>query len=133
VGARTHVLDASAVLALLLGECGLERVRPNVPTAAISAVNWSEACRRLSGATPRGTGGLIAARHRLSAVGAVIEPFDLSDAESAAGLRGVTRGAGLSLGDRACLALAQRLGVPAVTADRAWADLDVGIEVQLIR
>lgn len=87
---RAFVLDASAVLAVLLDEEGLDRVLPAVPTAAICA-------------------------------------------EAAARLRPATRHAGLSLADRACLALARRLGVPAVTADRAWGDLDVGVEVRLIR
>ena len=44
-----------------------------------------------------------------------------------------TRATGLSLGDRACLALAQRLRVPAVTADREWANVNVGITIQLVR
>ena len=48
-------------------------------------------------------------------------------------LRSVTRHAGLSLGDRACLALGDRLGCPVVTADRVWASLDVGVAIVVIR
>lgn len=60
-------------------------------------------------------------------------PFDAEDACLAGELAGVIREAGLSLADRACLALAGRLGVPAVTADRTWLSLDIGVEVIGIR
>ena len=59
--------------------------------------------------------------------------FTRSLAEQAGGLVARTRSKGFSLGDRACLALAQREGVPAFTADCAWASLDIGIEIRLIR
>ena len=59
--------------------------------------------------------------------------FDLSQAKVAGDLRWLTRVQGLSLGDRACLALARALGLPAMTADRAWAGLEVGIEIRTIR
>jgi PIN domain nuclease of toxin-antitoxin system len=59
--------------------------------------------------------------------------FDREQAYEAGLLRPLTRGAGLSLGDRACLALARRLGLPAFTADRSLEGLGVGIEVQVIR
>lgn len=62
-----------------------------------------------------------------------VVPFDEELAYRAALLRTMTKSAGLSLGDRACLALAERLGVPAVTADRAWGGLQIGIQVDLIR
>ena len=62
-----------------------------------------------------------------------IDPVDADLAIRAAALRGQTRSRGLSLGDRLCLALAQRLGVPVYTADRVWAGLEVGIEVRFIR
>jgi PIN domain nuclease of toxin-antitoxin system len=59
--------------------------------------------------------------------------FDEPQARSAARLRPVTRHAGLSLGDRACLALGDRLGCPVVTADRIWGNLDVGVDIFVIR
>jgi len=62
-----------------------------------------------------------------------VVPFDGLQARTAARLRSTTRHAGLSLGDRACLALADRLGYPVVTADRVWASLEVGIEIIMIR
>jgi ribonuclease VapC len=72
-------------------------------------------------------------RSRTEAYGIVIVPFDPGDAERAGDLHDSTRAAGLPLAERACLALAARLGVPAVTADRAWIGLDVGVEVVCVR
>ena len=62
-----------------------------------------------------------------------IVPFDDELAYDSAGLRPATERLGLSLGDRACLALAKREGLPVLTADRAWSELDIGVEVRLIR
>lgn len=131
------MLDASALLAALLAESGHERVLARLPDASISAVNWSEVAQRVyersveteAHATVRGV------RARLEAVGTRIVPFGTEDAEEAARLRPATRSAGLSLGDRACLALARRLGLPALTADRTWGNLAgvVGAEVEVIR
>ena len=59
--------------------------------------------------------------------------FDEPQARAAARLRFLTRHIGLSLGDRACLALGDRLGCPVVTADRVWASLDVGVAIVVIR
>jgi ribonuclease VapC len=68
-------------------------------------------------------------------LGAAVEvlPFTREDALEVARLRALTRAYGLSFGDRACLALARRLGLPALTAERAWAELDLGIPVEVLR
>jgi len=123
------VLDASAVLALGHREDGAQIVAEYLEGAAISTVNWSEVLRR------SGEKGVVGddLREALVAAEVTFLSFDESDAEMAATLWERTRRMGLSLADRACLALATRLGVPAVTADRAWADLDVGVEIVCIR
>jgi PIN domain nuclease of toxin-antitoxin system len=123
------VLDASAILALGHDEDGAHVVAEQLENAAISAVNWSEVIRRSRerDVDPH------AVRTALADANVVVVPFDESDADTAATLCERTRRAGLSLADRACLALASRLGVPAVTADRAWANLDVDVEVLCIR
>ncbi|MEX2644744.1 MAG: type II toxin-antitoxin system VapC family toxin [Gaiellaceae bacterium] len=123
------VMDASAVLAFVQSEPGSTTVAAAIAGAAMSTVNWSEVCKRLvaHAVEPR------ALRTRLNALGLQLIPFGAEDAESAAALWPTTRHAGLSLADRACLALAQRLGRPALTADRSWLGLDVGVEVRAIR
>ena len=95
----------------------------------MSTVNLSEVLGRLArdGQDP----SVIAARLLDSPIEWV--PFSVSHGARAAALVPVTQAAGLSLGDRACLALAAERGVTAVTADRAWRDLDLGIAVELIR
>jgi PIN domain nuclease of toxin-antitoxin system len=125
----TSVLDASAVLAHGHGEEGAEVVDEYLDGAAISTVNWSEILRR-SG--ERGVQG-PELRAALRDAGVTFVPFVESDAETAARFWESTRRLGLSLADRACLALADRLGVPAVTADRAWTLLDLGVDVVCIR
>jgi ribonuclease VapC len=125
------VLDASALLALVYLEPGHETVAElvNEPGAVMSAVNLSEAVARLSDQ------GWTAERIRLrvSLVSFTSETFDEELGYQAGLLRPLTRHAGLSFGDRACLALAQRLGLPAVTADRSWTTLRLPITVQVIR
>ena len=123
------VLDASAALALLKHEPGGDAVRAHVPGAAISAVNVAEVVDKLSAT------GLDEDKVRefVFTLGAEIVPFDEEFAFATGMLRPLTRHAGLSLGDRACLALAKRLVLPALTADRSWTALDVGVEVRLIR
>jgi PIN domain nuclease of toxin-antitoxin system len=73
------------------------------------------------------------ATRRLGILGLRVEPLAATDAIAAARLWPAARHAGLSLGDRCCLVLAQRLDVPALTTDRAWADLDLALQVELIR
>ncbi len=123
------VLDASAVLALINEEPGAEIVDALLDEATISAVNWSEVIAVLVDA------GFAADRAsaRIAALGLVVIAFDQAQALSAGALRAVTRSAGLSFGDRACLCLAEARHARALTADRRWATLDLTAEVQLIR
>ncbi|HEX7598631.1 MAG TPA: type II toxin-antitoxin system VapC family toxin [Polyangia bacterium] len=124
------VLDASALLAYLQQERGHQVVEPVLGAAAISAVNLSEVLQK-SAAAGVPTAGL---ETDLQAVGVRVQAFDAEDAACAASLWTSTRKLGLSLGDRACLALAQRLHLPAYTADRAWAAVaEPGIVVRLVR
>ncbi len=123
------VLDASALLALLNSESGAESVAAVLPDAVVSAVNLSEVVAKLAEA------GMPekAIRDALQALPLSIAPFDREQAYEAGLLRPSTRGMGLSLGDRGCLRLAQRLGVPALTADKSWGRLAVGVKVRVIR
>ena len=97
--------------------------------AAISTVNWSEICQR---SIARDV-DISELRADTEALGVQLWPFSVEDAEQAAELWSATRHLGLSLGDRACLGLARRLERPALTADRAWLDLDLGVEIRAIR
>jgi ribonuclease VapC len=129
------VLDASALLAYLGEEQGADSVAETIAAGAvISTVNLAEVFSR---STDRGVDAAELAA-RLTAGGLLggaitVEPFTLADAIETARLRPLTRAAGLSQGDRACLALARRLGAPALTADAAWADAKHGVELQQIR
>jgi ribonuclease VapC len=123
------VLDSSAVLAHLNREPGSERAAPLFGDALISAVNLSEVIAKLA---ERGASlGLI--RSALSRYGLQIAAFDEELAERTGALRAKTKAFGLSLGDRACLALAERFALPVLTADRTWKDLNLSIDVQLLR
>lgn len=123
----TVVFDASALLAWLFNEPGGEKIEAALQDAMICSVNWAEVVQK---SIARGTevGGL---REEVEMIGLTILPFDAGDAELAALLW--RRGAHLSLGDRACLALGIRLGLPVWTADRAWATLSTGAKVVAIR
>jgi PIN domain nuclease of toxin-antitoxin system len=123
------VADASAVIALLVGE-PFTRFEPSrLTNASISAVNLSEVLTRLHEiGMPENDAASALGRLNLRVI-----VFDEPQARATARLRPITRRAGLSLGDRACLALGERLGYPVVTADRVWAGLDVGVEIVLIR
>lgn len=123
------VLDASAVLALLHREPGAEVVESNLANAMISAVNVAEVATRLA---DRGMSDADI-RDVVVALGMTVVSFDDGSAYAAASLRPKTRNFGLSLGDRACLSLASHLSLPALTADRMWADVEVGVEVRQIR
>lgn len=114
---------------MLFAEPGAETVADAIAGgAATSAVNLSEVATVLVRHQRDLSKILGPVREQLA-----VEPFTDADALAAAALYPRTASKGLSLGDRACLALAQRLGAAAVTADHAWAELDVDIAVQLIR
>jgi PIN domain nuclease of toxin-antitoxin system len=131
----TWILDASALLAFLHGEPGAEVVADALNQGAlISAVNWAEVLTKLAelGETPE------AVTQRLEKMGILgfaveIQPFDESYARGVARLRAATREQGLSLGDRACLALADRLQLEVLTADRAWINLSLSLKIHNIR
>ena len=123
------VLDASAVLALLNEEPGADVVAAVAGHSLVSAVNLSEVLAKMID-----DGGTYAqAVETLEALPCSAVVFDEQLAKSAGRLRADTRRFGLSLGDRACLALAEATGLPALTADRIWARLDIGITIRLIR
>lgn len=125
---RAAIADASAILALLKREPFGEFEPSRLYRATISAVNLSEILERLC------SGGLsqLEAEQAVAELNLRVVDFDEAQAGLAAYLRPQTRQAGLSLGDRACLALGLRLGCPVITADRAWAKLDLGVEIVLI-
>ena len=124
-----HVLDASALLAAFFGEEGTERVEDMLPNAVISAVNLSEVVAKLQ---DRGVPDQEIDRH-VADLDLDIIAFDRVQAIGAGRLRRDTKTAGLSLGDRCCLALAAQRRAIAVTTDRAWSSLDLSITVEVIR
>lgn len=123
------VLDASALLAFLNGEAGAELVMQHLPDACISAVNLSEVMAKL---VEKGI-PVPEATEILASLPLDVLPADHALALRAGALRLETRDLGLSLGDRFCLALAERQNKPALTADKHWAQLSLGIAVILVR
>lgn len=123
------VMDSSAILALVFQEPGREHVAVALPGALISSVNLTELISKM---LDRGL-SLEQVDDQMNDFSVVTVNFDGDLAIQAGVLRAATRHRGLSLGDRACLALAIREGLPVMTADRAWSDLDLPVEVVLIR
>jgi ribonuclease VapC len=130
LNASSAVLDSSALLATILREPGDDFVRRAIDRGAvISSVNLAEVISRL-----------VELSLDRSYIEVTLQEFRVpvvalgeSAGRVAGYLRSTTRYLGLSLGDRACLALAAEMGVPAITADRIWKELDVGVEVVLCR
>lgn len=123
------VHDASSLLALAFNEPGGAVVRAALRGSLISSVNWSEVVQKVQG-RGRDAGPL---RGLFAQLGVTVEPFAPSTAELAARLYFETRQLGLSLGDRACLALGLEKGWRVYTADREWSRLTLGIDIRPIR
>ncbi len=123
------VLGASALLTLLNREPGHEEVAGTIPHAAISAVNLSEVVAKLA------ENGMPEEQIREALEGLALEVhgFERELAYETGLLRPATRSSGLSLGDRACLALGIRLELTVMTTDRAWGKLDTKVKIRLAR
>jgi ribonuclease VapC len=125
------VLDASAILAVIFEEPGADRVALHLPGAMVSTVNVAEVMTKLFDlGMPEETVDDVVAGLQLTVLS-----FDLDQAAQTAKLRTRTRDAGLSLGDRACLAVAKIQDAPALTSDRAWKGLQraTGVKIEIIR
>ena len=123
------VIDASVLLAAILGEPGNDALADLGEPALLSAVNLAETRARL---VDRGF-DRRSVNESISLFNVQVVDFDAEQAAISADLRPATRAAGLSLGDRACLALAQKRGAVALTADRAWAGINTPVEVRVVR
>ncbi|MGE0367170.1 MAG: PIN domain-containing protein [Phycisphaerales bacterium] len=123
------VLDASAILAFLRREPGAEVVRPFLRGGRLSAVNYAEILAR---AADIGI-ALESTEHIMNDLGVVRISFDDAHAKVTASLRPLTKKFGLSLADRACLALASLSDLPVLTSDARWKEAGLGVEVRLIR
>ncbi len=121
--------DASAVLAFMFKEPGYEQAAALIGDSCLSTVNLSEVLGRLV----RDGHDSQTFLDSLAETNILVVDFDAEQAKLAADLLPRSRPLGLSLGDRACLALALARGIPAVTADRAWTGADLGVEVRVIR
>jgi PIN domain nuclease of toxin-antitoxin system len=123
------VVDASAILALLNQENGSENIAQLIDDAIISSVNLSEVIAKLADA------GIIEddIQKILSSLNIEVVSFNQEQGFIAGMLRPSTKPIGLSFGDRACLALGIYLGLPVLTTDRLWANLNLEIEIQVIR
>jgi ribonuclease VapC len=124
------VLDASALIALLNQEPGADRLTPDILINAVSStVNLAEVHGKLV------ERGLPPDKAWLASINSISEsvPFTAEHAKIAGGLIAQTRPLGLSLGDRACLALALQMKASVYTADRSWKNLKLDLRINVIR
>ena len=127
----TVVLDASALCALIFDERGAAKIEAMLPEAVIGSVNLSEVIAKMQ---DKGIDDAIIDA-TLADLGLAVVPFDGEQAAIAGKLRTATRAFNVSLGDRACLALAKQQNCPAVTGDRAWKEFakQIGVKLELFR
>lgn len=123
------MFDSSALLAITFNENGSARAEAVLKGGILSTVNASEVVARFVEVGAKES----QARQWLLRFGLDIRPFDQELAIATGLLRATTKHFGLSLGDRACIALAQQLDRPVITADQRWSTLDLGVDVQQIR
>lgn len=129
------VLDASAFLAYLRDEPGAEIVENALINGCyISIINWVEVLSKIVDLGESAEEIIKRLRDEgLLENSLKIIACNEEDAITIAKFRPVTKSAGLSLGDRACLALGKRLNLPVLTADKVWSSLSLGITINLIR
>jgi PIN domain nuclease of toxin-antitoxin system len=123
------ILDSSAILAVLNDEPGADLVVAVIDDALVSTVNYAEVVAKL---VERGSTA-VEAQSALQSLALTMMDFDIALAQRTGVLRRETMNRGLSLGDRACLALAEREGAPAMTGDRSWVGAVASVEIRLIR
>jgi ribonuclease VapC len=123
------VLDASALIAFLRKEAGAEKVAEVLSRSCISSVNLAETLAKMVERGKR----LEDVAYQIERLRIPVVAFDAEHAKIAASLWKSTRLAGLSLGDRACLALALQTGLPAFTTEAEWSKCDTGVKVVKIR
>ncbi len=122
-------IDASALLAYLFGEEGGDEVASEIEDSCISTVNLAEVIGKF---VERGVDGRLVG-NQIAASTVEVMTFTAQDAERAASLLPQARALGLSLADRACLAMALGRQIPVLTADRVWADVEADVVVRVIR
>jgi PIN domain nuclease of toxin-antitoxin system len=123
------VIDASALLAVLLGEEPAKEIEKLIPSSVISSVNFSEVVAKLTDIDmPENK-----IREILESLPIEVYSFNKKQAYIAGLLRPLTKSKGLSFGDRACLSLGMLLKAPVVTMDRVWKNLNIGIEIRVLR
>jgi PIN domain nuclease of toxin-antitoxin system len=124
-----YVYDSSALLAIILGEPGADIANANIANAMVSSVNLAEVFSRAEDK------GIPVSKTERFLIGKEVQfvDFDADLARIVGTMRAKTRSRGLSIGDRACIALASRERATVVTADRIWAGLDLPCKVELIR
>jgi len=130
VNSNKVVLDASAILAVIHGEPGSDKLSPELlANALVSSVNLAEVHGKL---VAKGW-DIEHAWEDCSGLADQVSPFTMAQAKSAGSLILATRSLGLSLGDRACLALALEVKAPVYTADRSWKNLKLDLRINVIR
>jgi ribonuclease VapC len=125
----TMLFDSSAMLAYLYQEAGAAVVAQKLDGHVMSAANFAEVVSKMADS------GMAMAfiEQQLEGLASIIAPVERADAVRAGALRPLTRHLGLSLGDRLCLATAERLQLPVLTGDRSWLQLDLPIAIDVFR